>query len=322
MSDEKAQSSFRSAIRQVVKAGDTVVDLGTGTGIHSVFACKAGARSVYAIDEDRSALALARKILPQNRCDGRVRVLRGHSSRIRLPEKADLIVTHLAWGDLLIWLPEAAQKFLKEDGRTIPQASRLFFVPVTWRAGYGAMVDFWRKRVQGIDFSPLREMSLNSLQPANFAPRHFLSEPAGTPMMVYRTRENIPLRWSARFRIERPGVLHGMGAWFELVLTDTVRLSLAPPLRLPRSIWGHYFLPIEEPRRVSSGDGVVFRIHVAPQGKRVIWSWGIELEKRQPHVRGTRAELRQSTGLGYLSAEASLNGSRRRTRQVGLSVIS
>ncbi len=50
VSDRPRTNAFAAAIREVVQPGDVVLDVGTGTGILAMFAAKAGARKVYAID--------------------------------------------------------------------------------------------------------------------------------------------------------------------------------------------------------------------------------------------------------------------------------
>ena len=50
LDDHTRTSALIDAINAVVKPGDTVIDLGTGTGILAMAAARAGAARVYAID--------------------------------------------------------------------------------------------------------------------------------------------------------------------------------------------------------------------------------------------------------------------------------
>jgi ribosomal protein L11 methyltransferase len=72
-------ASTRMSLRLLethLAAGDRVVDLGTGTGILAMAACRLGAARVLAVDKDPVALAVARANLADNRLSRRVALRR------------------------------------------------------------------------------------------------------------------------------------------------------------------------------------------------------------------------------------------------------
>ena len=61
LNDRTRTSAFQRAIHASVTADDVVVDIGTGTGVLAATAALAGARRVYAIEQNRTFATLARE---------------------------------------------------------------------------------------------------------------------------------------------------------------------------------------------------------------------------------------------------------------------
>jgi protein arginine N-methyltransferase 1 len=63
-----------------------VMDIGCGTGILSIFAARAGAKHVYAVDNAEIAL-YAREIIKRNGLESKITVLKGKVEEVELPVK-------------------------------------------------------------------------------------------------------------------------------------------------------------------------------------------------------------------------------------------
>lgn len=62
------------AMEKVLKPGERVLDVGTGSGILALFAAKLGAKEVLALDIDRIAVKVARENVARNGLKGKVKV--------------------------------------------------------------------------------------------------------------------------------------------------------------------------------------------------------------------------------------------------------
>ena len=96
------------------------------------------------------------------------------------------------------------------------------------------------------------------------ARKNFLAEPALAASLDIAGGGAEPFEIRGAFRIERPGVLHGIGGWFSSQLSPSVAFSNAPTAR-HRIDRRNAVLPIDQAVPVEPGDQVSVRIHVIPE---------------------------------------------------------
>ena len=100
IADRVRVRAYAEALRQAITRDSVVLDLGTGTGIFALLACRFGARRVYAI-EPSDAVQVAREIAAANGFAGRIEFWQALSTDVTLPERADVIVSDIG-GDSMI----------------------------------------------------------------------------------------------------------------------------------------------------------------------------------------------------------------------------
>lgn len=90
--DEKRTIAFRKAIKNTIKSGDVIVDMGTGSGVLAMFAVDAGAKKVYAVEVDDKNIKTLKNTFEINGYDDKIIVIKGDVTKIKLPEKVDVII--------------------------------------------------------------------------------------------------------------------------------------------------------------------------------------------------------------------------------------
>jgi len=274
LSDEPRLSAFRAAIARVVKPGDVVVDLGAGTGILGLLACRAGAARVYAIDEG-GMIQLAREICRANGFADRVTFIKEVSERATLPERADVVVADQIGrfgfeAGLLECFSDARARFLKPGGRMIPVRVTLEVAPVE-HSDLSGQVEFWTGRPEGFDVGPARAVAANTGYPARFRPDHLLAIPARLALLDLATATPGPFRGDVTVEVTRDGTLHGVGGWFAADLAPGVTMSNGP--LAPAPINRHnVFFPIDCPVTVKQGDRVRIAMRIVPGESMVTWT--------------------------------------------------
>ena len=194
MLDDRVRTSrYLAAIAEVVRPGDVVVDIGTGTGVLAIAAARAGARHVYAIEASGIG-TIAKAVFERNGLGDRITLIEGWSTQVELPERADVLVSEIigneALGEQVLEATlDARKRLLKPDARIIPGRLRIFGLGLDvprevlakhtftedaiskWRSWYGA------------DFRPCVEAASVSTQVFSVKPHEVarwkqLTEPA------------------------------------------------------------------------------------------------------------------------------------------------
>lgn len=126
--DEKRTLSFRNTIKKIVKRGDIVVDLGTGSGILAMFAADAGAKKVYAIEADNNLHKTLETNFQTNDYQEIIHLIKDDVRKVNLPEKFDVVICEMVETGLIDEIQVLAMnhilKFVKKSTKIIPFAVR------------------------------------------------------------------------------------------------------------------------------------------------------------------------------------------------------
>ncbi|MFB4164872.1 50S ribosomal protein L11 methyltransferase [Alteribacillus sp. JSM 102045] len=102
------------ALEQIIKGGESVIDVGTGSGILSIAAAKFGAEKVHALDLDSTAVESAQANVSFNRTDHIIDV-KQNNLLDSTHEPADVIVANIL-ADIIIRMTEEAYHLLNAGG--------------------------------------------------------------------------------------------------------------------------------------------------------------------------------------------------------------
>lgn len=305
--DRPRVSAFERAISEVVRPGDVVLDLGSGTGILGLFALKAGASRVYAID-DSGLTQLEREIFAANGFADRAVCIKGLSTRVELPEKVNVIIGDLIGrfgfdGGLVEFFADARRRMAQPGVRTVPSRVDLYVAPVeapqTWEE-----VDFWKESPAGFNFDRAYKIAVNTGHPVRYRPDQILGQPQ-VIATIDVTRDSGPtLEGAAQSVVRRSGTMHGIAGWFEAILSPSVTMSNSP-LREDVINRRAVFFPVDPPAAVRAKDSIRVKMRISPAETLV--NWRVELADSEGAV---RKKFSHSTFAGMLLCPEDLVKSR------------
>jgi type I protein arginine methyltransferase len=303
VADRIRTDAYAQALKQHIKTGEVVADIGTGTGILSFLACRSGARRVYAF-EPSGVIELAREIAAANGFADRIEFIPKMSTESALPEPVNVIVSDVHgvlpfFGKSLVSLIDARERFLAAGGHMIPRSETLWIAGISAPEIYEKHIGPWNSKPYEFDTSAAGLRRANSIgQCAATAEQVFL-EPRCLATLDYHTITETGLDTTVSWTVDQAAQGHGFLLWFDSVLAEGITWTNRPGA--PRLIYRQALLPWPEPLQVSPGDTVKVSISARLVGDEYVWRWDTQLVGKNPSNLPT--PFHQST---FLSADFSL----------------
>ena len=270
LQDRPRTELFRDGLYEVVKPGSVVMDMGAGTGILSMFAAKAGAAAVHAIESTEIA-NWGRQIAAANDLD-QVTFHQIEADHLDLDTKADVIVSE--WLGYFVYsdgmYPAVAKlrdRYLKPDGAMVPSHVDILLAPMAEDPATANVPAYWTTDPYGFNYAPLLKEELRGPIAENrvVSPDVLIAEPHTIKKIdCGRDRaEDIMFSHTGVFELTRDTTLTSFCGWFTCQLSPSVLLDTGP--HAPETHWQQRIFPVE-PFPVRNGDTLeyTFIAHPSP----------------------------------------------------------
>lgn len=246
----------------------TILDIGCGTGILSLFAAKAGARLVVAVDQS-DIVYNAMEIVFDNQMDSVVRPIKGKLETIDfagqgLPTKYDIIISEwmgyfLLFEGMIDTVLYARDHLLAPGGILLPNRCQLFMAAASDSNFYERNIDFWTD-VYGFRMGSMvkhvaKEVAIEPMASQNICST---TKTIAKLDMTQCSAEEVQLLTSPiEFNFSRDTTVHVLVGWFDCYfdsLQKSVVLSTSP--NAEPTHWKQAIFPLVEPISVRAGETI------------------------------------------------------------------
>lgn len=294
LEDHVRTGAYQAAIEgnAAAFAGKTVLDVGAGSGILAIFAARAGAAKVYAVEATPMAKHAA-ALVRANGLEGVVEVIQGTVESVSLPQQVDIIVSEwmgylLLRESMLDSVLAARDKFLKPGGALYPSSARLLFAPArsplapARAADFAASMANWAKfaadaeTLYGVDVGCLgdayrdeqRTYYLKTAAWADVPPADLLGPPCVGAEFDLHTCTRAEVEGACvsalTMPLESDGPVDAVVGFFDVTFAGSPASPAPAPVTLTTAPdadgathWGQQVFPLTPPLRGAAGDAVV-----------------------------------------------------------------
>eukprot|EP00435_Cladocopium_sp_Y103_P051908 s552_g16.t1 len=281
-----------------------VLDVGAGSGILSIFAAKAGAKEVFAVEATDMAVR-SRKIIQAQGLSHIIKVVQGTVETVTLPYMVDVIISEwmgyfLLRESMLDSVLIARDRFLKPGGALFPSHATLFLAPVgsakacrekqqTFDGERQHFDDFndTMTNYYGTDFSCMRGEFLEEQRKyylqtgmfVNLTPKQLAS--GGSPLLeidllriTVEDLKDVEKPLTCSMRISKDTQLEGFTGYFNVMFRgspqnptkEVIELTTAPTVGTATH-WGQQLFGFFPPLQAKSGDMLECRLRIKRQKK-------------------------------------------------------
>jgi len=273
LKDSVRTGSYRSAIvnNGHLFKGKTVLDVGCGTGILSMFAAKAGAKHVVGIDMS-NIIDQAQKIIEANGFKDTITLVKGKLEESELPLKEfDIIISEwmgyfLLYESMLDTVLLARDKYLKKGGLIFPDTATLYIAAIEDQDYKEEKINFW-DNVYGFDYSCIKDIALREPLVDTVELKAVVTDPCMIKHIDLLTAKKEDLTFEAPFSLTatRDDYVHAFLAWFDICFECThkkVKFSTGPHAQYTH--WKQTVFYTPTTLTLSKGQTVTGRLSCAP----------------------------------------------------------
>eukprot|EP00842_Homolaphlyctis_polyrhiza_P002317 jgi/Hompol1/3086/HPOL_003116-RA len=243
-----------------------VLDVGCGTGVLSMFAAKAGAKQVIAVDNS-TIINKARAIAAANGLDGVITFIAGKIEEVVLPvQKVDLIVSEwmgyfLLFEGMLDSVLVARDLYLKPDGIMAPSHAIIKIAGIDDEDWINDKLHFWNN-VYGFNMEIMKQGFLTDGQVDFADPKSIITDECSVVTIETGTATVKDLDFESDFSltVTRNGTLHAICGWFDIEFrgahqgTDLVPELFSTGPLVKGTHWKQTMFVLDQPQPVSVGD--------------------------------------------------------------------
>lgn len=227
LKDRVRTGSYHAAImnnRHLFK-DKVVLDVGSGTGILSLFAAKAGAAHVYGI-ECSEIIDIATKIAAKNGLADKITFIKGKAEDVVLPvDKVDIIVSEwmgymLLYESMLDTVLLMRDKYLTKDGLVFPDKASLHIAAIEDGEYREEKIGYWGN-VYGFDYSCVKKCIMEEPIVDVVEEVALTTTSCCVLQLDLKTCRKEDLDFCAPYHIEltRRDFVHAMVLWFDITFS-------------------------------------------------------------------------------------------------------
>ncbi len=236
MNDQPRAIAYETALQRALRPDDHVFDIGTGSGLLSMMAARAGAQRVTSCELVPEIAAKARQIIEANGYADNIKVIAQASSDLKIPDdlpnRATVLVSEIFSSELigegaLPSFEHARKHLLEPDARIIPSQAWI----VGQLAGSAALTPYLRvENVAGFNLQGFNDFSPVTVFPTEWnIDLEYQSAPFDIFDFNFQQDNSFPPKTSKlRIQVSRSGICHGILQWLRLRLYDDIFYENAP----------------------------------------------------------------------------------------------